>query len=641
MTLRRKSFVVISATFAGLLLLLFGMSQRILLTSYRQLEESAVSADTERVVRSLDRSLDQLSRTTADWSYWNDTYEFVQGRYDEYVSDNLGVDSLVNLDLNFAIYLDRDGDILFFRFLDLEEETETGPAFAVDATFLRAMTPAPEDPLSHVTGIMKVEDRPLLLASRHILDSHSGGPSAGTLIFGAYLDENRIVALEESVRSELSLYDIDDPTLPEAEQAAVAALGPSGEALVQPLDRNTVSGYRILSDVGGKPAYLLKVEAPRTLYQQGLVSLGYFVANLLLFGVVATAVTLLLMDRLVLARLARLHSDVMRIRQTGNLSLTVTAGGSDEIAGLGRVLNALLGEVARSRDQLHNFNRKLEQRVTERTEALAEANRDLRAEVSERRQTEIKLAAARDQALESFRLKAQILANVSHDARTPLNVIILRCEMLLHENGRPMASRQKKMLETILFSARELLYFFNNLLEQSQEKAQRVARAPFSPHELLDEVHTLMQPLAGKKGLAWHSELDPRLPATLSGDRERLKQILGNLVDNAIKYTDAGEITLRLEQREAGTCAIIVSDTGRGIATEDRSSVFDAFWQADGSLTRRVNRGVGLGLSIVKQLSLLMGGEVQVAANEHGPGSTFTVTLPLQNGEIGNGTTHE
>jgi signal transduction histidine kinase len=347
------------------------------------------------------------------------------------------------------------------------------------------------------------------------------------------------------------------------------------------------------------------------------------------------------MDRLVLARLGRLHSDVTRIRDTGDLTLAVEADGADEIAGLGRVLNALLDEVARSREQLHNFNRELEQRVAERTAALAETNRALLAEVSERQQTEIKLAAARDQAVEALRLKAQILANVSHDARTPLNVITLRCEMLLQAKNGPFEARQNQMLETILFSARELLHFFNNLLEQSQGSAMKIVRAPFSPQELLDEVQTLMQPLAGKKELSWHSELDPRLPAILCGDRERLKQILGNLVDNAIKYTDTGEITLRLEQPDAGTFALIVRDTGRGIAAEDRAYLFDAFWQADGSLTRRVNRGVGLGLSIVKQLSLLMGGDVQAAANEPGPGSTFMVTLPMHNGEIGNGTMHE
>jgi signal transduction histidine kinase len=641
MTLRRKSFFVISATLAGIVLLLFGVSQAILLNSYRLLEESAVGADTGRVVRSLNEYLDQLSRTTADWSYWNDTYDFALGAYDDYQADNANLETLVNLDLNFIIGWDREGAVFFHRFIDLEEKVESGPGFTVDAAFLELVKPAPEDLLSHVTGIMKVDGRALLLSSRHILDSQYDGPSAGTFLFGVYLNDSRTAALEEIVLSQITFFDVDDPALPVAEQAVLGALDPSGKVLVQPQNRETVSGYQILRDVRGQPVYLLKVDTPRVLYRQGLSSLSYFVNNLILFGVFAIVVTLLLLDRLVLARLARLHNDVTRIRQTGDLSLMVEADGRDEIAGLGRVLNALFEEVAQTREQLQHFNRELEKRVVERTEALAETNRTLQAEVSQRQQVEIKLAAARDQAVEALRLKAQILANVSHDARTPLNVIILRCEMLLHESAGPIDSRQKKMMETILLSARELLHFFTNLLEQSKGKALKIARVAFSPQELLEEVEILMQPLAGRKGLAWRCGLDPQLPPTLVGDKERLKQILGNLVDNAIKYTDAGMIHLYLEQHDANTWAIIVSDTGCGIAAEDRSYIFDTFWQADGSPTRRVTRGVGLGLSIVKQLTVLMGGDVQVTANERGPGSTFVVKLPLHEAGTGKGTTHE
>lgn len=637
MTIRRQTFIVISATLTCLVLLLFFVSRHILRQTYGQLETNEMVEETERTVRALDQSLDRLSRTTADWSYWNDTYEFVQGMYPDYSVDNLGADSLATIDLNFAIFVDREGDVYFSTFLDREEAVVTAPTFNVDSAFLQALAPAPQDLLSSVTGIMEVDGRILLVASRHILDSQAEGPSMGTLIFGTYLDETRVAELEENLRTELSIQQLDDPGLPAYQQTIVSALGRSGRLLVQSQDRNTISGFKILNDVRGEPAFLLHVTEPRKLLGPVMAALGYFFGSLTLFGVLAISITLLLMERLVLARLNLLHSGVTDIRRTADLSLTVEAEGDDEIAHLGQVLNALLSEVNESRQKLENFNRELERRVSERTAALDETNRTLRAEVSERKQTEIKLEAARDQALEALRLKAQILANVSHDVRTPLNVIILRSEMLLRSNRQSLNPRQKKQLETILFSAHELLQFFNNLLEQSQteNKALKIKPAPFCPADLLQEVETLMQPLTEKKGLSWRSEIDPSLPNTMVDDRERLKQILSNLVDNAIKYTDAGEIELRFEHyaslaSETGQWAMIVSDTGRGIAPQERAKIFDAFWQADGSLTRRVNRGVGLGLSIVKQLALLMGGEVQVSANEGRAGSTFTVTLPLR-----------
>lgn len=636
MTIRRKTFIVISATLACLVVSLFFVSRHILQQTYSQLEENEMVEETDRAVRALGQSLDRLSRTTADWSYWNDTYEFVQGEYPDYSIDNLGANSLATIDLNFAIFVDREGEVYFSTFVDREEAVATAPTFAVDAAFLQALAPAPQDLLSQVTGIMEADGRTLLVASRHILDSQSEGPSMGTLIFGTYLDEARVATLEENLRTELSVHHVDDAGLAPYQQTIVRALGQSDRVLVQSQERSTVSGFKILNNVRGQPAFLLQATEPRTLLDPVMAALGYFFGSMLLFGVLSIGVTLLLMEHLVLARLNRLHNGVTQIRRTGDLSLTVEADGSDEIAHLGQVLNALLREVDESRQKLQNFNRELEQRVAQRTADLNETNRALRAEVSERKQTEIKLEAARDQALEALRLKAQILANVSHDVRTPLNVIILRSEMLLRVKGETLEPGQRKQLETILLSAHELLQFFNNLLEQSQsdEKALKIKRAPFCPADLFQEVQTLMQPLAEKKGLCWRGEIDPALPTTIVDDRDRVKQILSNLVDNAIKYTDDGEIEIRFEyHRPQGSApeqwAMIVSDTGRGISPDDRDHIFDAFWQADGSLTRRVNRGVGLGLSIVKQLVLLMGGEVWVSANEGGAGSTFTVVLPL------------
>ncbi len=403
-----------------------------------------------------------------------------------------------------------------------------------------------------------------------------------------------------------------------------------------PLNYEVVSGYRVLTNVSGAPAFLLKVDLPRTIYQQGLVMLGYQMGSLLLFGLIIIVITFVIMERLVLARLAQLHADVAQIRSSGDLSLGVKSTGNDEISGLSQVLNDLFGEVESSRRQLKQFNEALEQRVADRTVALSASNEALRIEVSERQRAEIRLAAARDQAVEALRLKEQLLANVSHDVRTPLNVIILRCEMLLHQANGQGDARQQKLLETILFSAQELLTFFNSLLHQSQLQNRRVEMAcePLDPRDLAAEVSMLMQPLAEKKGLLWNASVDEALPDMLLGDHERLKQILGNLVDNAIKYTDSGTVALRMQRCSEDSWALSVSDTGSGIAQEYRERIFEPFWQVDGSPTRRVNRGVGLGLSIVSQLTSAMGGAVEVSGNHGGQGSVFTVTLPLKTAEL-------
>jgi signal transduction histidine kinase len=241
------------------------------------------------------------------------------------------------------------------------------------------------------------------------------------------------------------------------------------------------------------------------------------------------------------------------------------------------------------------------------------------------------LEQARDQALEALNLKARILANVSHDSRTPLTVITLRVEMLQRGLYGILTEQQNEMLDTILVSARQLLFFINNLLDQAQLEASKVTldRVEFTPADFLTEIDISMLPLATRKGLKLTTEVDANLPQKLLGDPHRLNQIVSNLVVNAIKFTDQGMVKVRLCRPDDNHWALQVSDTGPGIAPEAQSRIFEAFWQVDGSVTREVASGVGLGLSIVKQLTALMDGQVAVQS-ESGSGSTFTVTLPIE-----------
>jgi signal transduction histidine kinase len=145
----------------------------------------------------------------------------------------------------------------------------------------------------------------------------------------------------------------------------------------------------------------------------------------------------------------------------------------------------------------------------------------------------------------------------------------------------------------------------------------------------MNEVVLLMKPLADRKGLQLEGEVAEDVPFTLYGDYDRLKQILQNLVNNAIKFTSTGRIKGRVYCPREGHWAMEVSDTGIGIAEEVKDRIFDPFWQVDGSITRDADRGVGLGLSIVKQLTLLMGGQVKLVSIV-GEGSTFTILLPIK-----------
>ncbi|MCL4298031.1 MAG: hypothetical protein KJ077_19970 [Anaerolineae bacterium] len=251
----------------------------------------------------------------------------------------------------------------------------------------------------------------------------------------------------------------------------------------------------------------------------------------------------------------------------------------------------------------------LEQRVVERTHALAEA---------------------RDQALRASQYKTELMAKVSHDLRTPLAAILGYTELWHNEVLGPITATQKNSAAKVLDSTYHLTGLINDLLDQAQiERGQiQIHEAPFYPGAIADEMRATMQLLAQAKGLSFTIEVTPDLPSVLLGDAIRLKQILTNLINNALKFTETGGVIVRLECAGSDRWALKVADTGPGIPEEAQAHIYETFWQVDNSVTHQ-HKGYGLGLSIVKQLTRLMNGEI-VLESEMGRGSTFRVVLPLQ-----------
>ncbi len=232
------------------------------------------------------------------------------------------------------------------------------------------------------------------------------------------------------------------------------------------------------------------------------------------------------------------------------------------------------------------------------------------------------------------RMKSTFIAIVSHELRTPLSAIMGLAEMLREGVYGPVTEKQATASERILLNTRHMLAMVGDLLDQAQIEAGKlkIVSEAFKPAELLKNVQDVMNPIVTEKGLSLTTELDARLPVVLRGDPQRLLQILMNLVNNAIKFTDSGSIHVRLFLPDAEHWGLEVRDSGRGIPPEEIEHIFDAFHRVD-STTTREQRGVGLGLSIVKQLVHLMQGEVQVQSLP-GRGSTFTITLPLTDGDV-------
>ncbi len=256
----------------------------------------------------------------------------------------------------------------------------------------------------------------------------------------------------------------------------------------------------------------------------------------------------------------------------------------------------------------------LEKRVAERTDALILANGEL--------------LEAKESAEAADRLKSAFLATMSHELRTPLNSIIGFTGILLQSMAGPLNDEQKKQLGIVRDSARHLLALINDVLDISKIEAGQltVVREPFDLRASIDKVAGIVRPLAEKKGLALQLDVAPAI-GSLSGDSRRVEQILLNLLNNALKFTETGSVSLRAAI-EGQRLFIAVADTGIGIRPEDLATLFQPFRQIDSGLSRK-HEGTGLGLAICRRLAELMGGTVE-AQSEPGQGSVFTLSLPTE-----------
>ncbi|CAA2105254.1 response regulator [Variovorax paradoxus] len=295
-----------------------------------------------------------------------------------------------------------------------------------------------------------------------------------------------------------------------------------------------------------------------------------------------------------------------------------------------RTANEELEEQSRalraSQAMLENQQAELEQtnsQLSERTEALDQRNTALR-----RVQRDLEDRA--DELQRASRYKSEFLANMSHELRTPLNSALILAKLLGDNPQGNLTLEQVKFAESIYSSGNDLLVLINDILDIAKVEAGKleVVTEDVRLNKLAQSLENTFSPLAMQKNLSFRLEVRPDAPATLVTDRQRVEQILKNLLSNALKFTDRGEVSLVVSPAPDGGAVFAVSDSGIGIDPDQHELIFEAFRQADGTTSRRYG-GTGLGLSISRDLTQLLGGALTVESTP-GKGSTFLLELPAK-----------
>lgn len=452
------------------------------------------------------------------------------------------------------------------------------------------------------------------------------------------------------------LFGIASSMLEEDDVRAITIYDSDGQQLVQTGPRERVDGPELIQDVTSPQAHtgedaslfvapiypqdlmidgLLDMNRPRSEATAGEQPLGWasvelshattqkeqyeaLLVSLLLIGGGLFLNTLIAihLSRSVTDPIYELTRAISRLRE-GNLDTRVEMTASPELEELASGLNAMAESLQQAQDEM-------QQNVDQATEDLRETLETIEVQ-------NIELDLARKQALEASRIKSEFLANMSHEIRTPLNGIIGFTDLLLKA---PASAQQRDHLSTIRKSSEILLTIINDILDFSKIEAGKLVldRTPFHLRETVEEVLIMLAPAAHGKNLDLAPLIYSDVPDAFMGDPLRIKQVLTNLVNNAIKFTQHGEVVVRVmldeDDPDDERIRISITDTGVGLSESQKQSIFSAFNQADASTARQYG-GTGLGLVISRRLVEEMGGEIGVDS-ELGRGSSFWFSLPLE-----------
>jgi two-component system cell cycle sensor histidine kinase/response regulator CckA len=350
-SLRQRTLWSIGLTIFVLVCGLYLVSRAVILNGFENLEKEDAEQNLTRAVSAFHDSEMGVSRQASDFSSWDQMYAYVRNATPAFVKSEFPNESLSTLRINFVVIADTSSHIIFKKGFDLHTQREVPVptdlvTLVLPGTILTHFT----ETSSKAVGLINLRDGPAIISSQPILTSDNHGPIEGTFVVGRWVDGQELDHLGEVTHLDLNLIPLGSSQASQETAEATTHLTGDSRQYIRAIDDENLGAYRLVDDIYGKPTLILKLTLPRTFYHQGRVSLLQFMFLLLAAGAVFTAVTLIVLERLVLSRLGRLGSDVSALGASGNLAARITVPGDDELTNLGGSINRMLAALEKSHE---------------------------------------------------------------------------------------------------------------------------------------------------------------------------------------------------------------------------------------------------------------------------------------------------
>lgn len=345
MKLREKTLILIGITVAFSIALMYIASNVSLIEGFENLEKQNTIQDVDLVLNSISNEVTDLNEVVFDWAIWDDTYRFIQDNNSAYIQSNLVDSTFSNLKLNFVIFIDNNGNIVYAKGFDLENDQEVSLPKGIESYLTKDSVLLNHSGNKTTSGIIQLPDGPAFVSSSSILPTNGEGPSKGTIIFGRMLNENQVNKISNMTKLPVTIFKVNDQGMSLDFQNALKWINKGNPVYVNPLNDSFIAGYAIVDDIYGNPAFIVRIDDNRSFYNEYENSLSFFILSILFVGFVLVISTLIYLDKNILSRLSRLDKDITSIGKKGNISARVTMDGADELSSLANSINTMLSKL--------------------------------------------------------------------------------------------------------------------------------------------------------------------------------------------------------------------------------------------------------------------------------------------------------